>query len=105
MLSMLSGHTHSVYTGVTLVFIDKNGRTGETSFYEKTDVRMYPLDDAEIRRYIAGGEPMDKAGSYGIQGQAAAFVKEIHGDYNNVVGLPVGRLYQELKKLGVMEWN
>ena len=97
MLSMLSGHTHSVYTGVTLVFIDKNGRTGETSFYEKTDVR--------IRRYIAGGEPMDKAGSYGIQGQAAAFVKEIHGDYNNVVGLPVGRLYQELKKLGVMEWN
>ena len=53
----------------------------------------------------AGGEPMDKAGSYGIQGQAAAFVKEIHGDYNNVVGLPVGRLYQELKKLGVMEWN
>ena len=105
MLSMLSGHTHSVYTGVTLVFIDKNGRTGETSFYEKTDVCMYPLDDAEIRRYIAGGEPMDKAGSYGIQGQAAAFVKEIHGDYNNVVGLPVGRLYQELKKLGVMEWN
>ena len=92
MLSMLSGHTHSVYTGVTLVFIDKNGRTGETSFYEKTDVCMYPLDDAEIRRYIAGGEPMDKAGSYGIQGQAAAFVKEIHGDYNNVVGLPVGRL-------------
>ena len=86
MLSMLSGHTHSVYTGVTLVFIDKNGRTGETSFYEKTDVCMYPLDDAEIRRYIAGGEPMDKAGSYGIQGQAAAFVKEIHGDYNNVVG-------------------
>ena len=86
-------------------FIDKNGRTGETSFYEKTDVCMYPLDDAEIRRYIAGGEPMDKAGSYGIQGQAAAFVKEIHGDYNNVVGLPVGRLYQELKKLGVMEWN
>ena len=60
MLSMLSGHTHSVYTGVTLVFIDKNGRTGETSFYEKTDVCMYPLDDAEIRRYIAGGEPMDK---------------------------------------------
>ena len=95
---MLSGHTHRVYTGVTLVFIDKNGRTGETSFYEKTDVCMYPLDDAEIRRYITGGEPMDKAGSYGIQGQAAAFVKEIHGDYNNVVGLPVGRLYQELKK-------
>ena len=105
MLMQLSGRTHSVYTGVTLVFIDKNGRTGETSFYEKTKVCMYPIDEAEIEKYIAGGEPMDKAGSYGIQGQAAAFVKEIHGDYNNVVGLPVARLYQELKKLGVLEWN
>lgn len=100
MLSLLSGDTHSVYTGVTLVFIDKSGRTGELSFYEKTDVVMYPISKEERARYIAGGEPMDKAGSYGIQGQAAAFVKEIHGDYNNVVGLPVARLYQELKKLG-----
>lgn len=105
MLSMLSGDTHSVYTGVTLVFIDAGGRTGEMSFYEKTDVVMYPVSPEERARYIAGGEPMDKAGSYGIQGQAAAFVKEIHGDYNNVVGLPVARLYQELKKLGVMEWK
>lgn len=105
MLSLLSGDTHSVYTGVTLVFIDKSGRTGELSFYEKTDVVMYPISKEERARYIAGGEPMDKAGSYGIQGQAAAFVKEIHGDYNNVVGLPVARLYQELKKLGVTEWK
>lgn len=102
MLSMLSGQTHSVYTGVTLVFISKDGRTGETSFYEKTDVTMYAMDTSEIERYVLSGEPMDKAGSYGIQGAAAAFVKGISGDYNNVVGLPVARLYQELKKLGFL---
>ena len=100
-LSMLSGHTHSVFTGVTLVFIDKSGRTGEHDFYEKTDVEFYPMTEEEIDRYVLSGEPMDKAGSYGIQGAFAAFVKEIKGDYNNVVGLPVAKLYQELKKLGV----
>ena len=104
-IAMLAGHTHSVYTGVALVFMDASGRAGVHSFYEKTDVTVYPMNEQEIARYVASKEPMDKAGSYGIQGQAAAFVKEIHGDYNNVVGLPVGRLYQELKKLGVMEWN
>ena len=98
---MLSGHTHSVFTGVTLVFIDKSGRTGEHDFYEKTDVEFYPMTEEEIDRYVLSGEPMDKAGSYGIQGAFAAFVKEIKGDYNNVVGLPVAKLYQELKKLGV----
>lgn len=100
MLSLLSGRTHSVYTGVTLVFIDKSGRTGEHSFYEKTDVTMYPMSEAEIEGYIATGEPMDKAGAYGIQGRCAIYIKEIAGDYYNVVGLPVGRLYQELKALG-----
>ena len=100
-LSMLSGHTHSVFTGVTLVFIDKSGRTGEHDFYEKTDVEFYPMTEEEIDRYVLSGEPMDKAGSYGIQGAFAAFVKGIKGDYNNVVGLPVAKLYQELKKLGV----
>lgn len=100
MLTMLSGQTHSVYTGVTLVFIDKSGRTGEHAFFEKTDVSMYPMTTAEIRRYVDSGEPMDKAGSYGIQGKCAIHIKEIHGDYNNVVGLPVARLYQELMKSG-----
>lgn len=100
MLSLLQGNTHSVYTGITLVFIDKSGRTGEHRFYEKTDVTMYPMSEAEIERYIASGEPMDKAGSYGIQGRCAIYVKEIKGDYNNVVGLPVARLYQELKRVG-----
>lgn len=100
MLTMLQGETHSVYTGITLVFIDKNGRTGEHRFYEKTDVTMYPMDEQEIKRYIASGEPMDKAGSYGIQGRCAIHVKRINGDYNNVVGLPVARLYKELQQIG-----
>ena len=102
---MLSGKTHSVYTGVTFVFIDKEGRTGEHCFFEKTDVCMYPLKEEEIDRYIQSGDPMDKAGSYGIQGRFAIHIKEIRGDYNNVVGLPVARLYQELQKLGVSIWE
>jgi septum formation protein len=99
MLFLLSGDIHSVYTGVTLVFIDKSGRTGEYAFFEKTDVEVYPLSEGEISEYIKSGEPMDKAGSYGIQGLFARYIKKIDGDYNNVVGLPVARLYQELKKL------
>lgn len=105
MLTMLSGKMHSVYTGVTFVFIDKEGRTGEHCFFEKTDVCMYPLKEDEIERYIQSGDPMDKAGSYGIQGRFAIHIKEIRGDYNNVVGLPVARLYQELQKLGVSIWE
>ena len=104
MLTMLSGKTHSVYTGVTFVFIDKEGRTGEHCFFEKTDVCMYPLKEEEIDRYIQSGDP-DKAGSYEIQGRFAIHIKEIRGDYNNVVGLPVARLYQELQKLGVSIWE
>ena len=101
MLSLLSSNTHSVYTGVTCVFISADGKTGEHSFYEKTDVSMCPMSQEQIKRYIATGEPMDKAGSYAIQGRCAVYVRKINGDYNNVVGLPVGRLYQELLALGI----
>lgn len=101
MLTMLSGKTHSVYTGVTLVVVDENNRAGELSFYEKTDVTMCPMTAEEIQWYVDTKEPMDKAGAYGIQGKCAIFVKEIKGDYNNVVGLPVSHLYQELKRLGI----
>lgn len=101
MLKMLSGNTHSVFTGVTLVLIDKSGRAGELVFYEKTDVKMHSMTEAEIDRYIATGEPMDKAGSYGIQGKCAIYVEKIDGDYNNVVGLPITRIYQELKNIGI----
>ena len=100
-LRMLSGNTHSVFTGVTLVLIDKSGRAGEIVFYEKTDVKMHEISEVEIERYIASGEPMDKAGSYGIQGKGAIYIEKIEGDYNNVVGLPITRIYQELKKIGI----
>ena len=100
-LTMLSGNTHSVFTGVTLVLIDKSGRAGELVFYEKTDVKMHEMSEDEIDRYIATGEPMDKAGSYAIQGKCAIYVEKIDGDYNNVVGLPITRIYQELKKIGI----
>lgn len=101
MLFMLSGNTHSVFTGVTLVLIDKSGRAGELVFFEKTDVKMHQMTEQEIDRYIATGEPMDKAGSYGIQGKGAIYIEKIDGDYNNVVGLPITRIYQELKKIGI----
>lgn len=93
MISMLQGRTHQVYTGVTMIF----GETGErVSFAERTDVEVYPMTQAQIRQYVETKEPMDKAGAYGIQGVFAAYIKGISGDYNNVVGLPVGRVCQEL---------
>lgn len=98
MLRMLSGNIHQVYTGVTLIYY-KEGKSKKKSFYEKTDVYFYPLSDEKIHRYIASGNCMDKAGAYGIQCEAAAFVKKIDGDYNNVVGLPVARLLQEMENL------
>lgn len=97
MLGKLQGGTHQVYTGVAFVWKEK-GRTESAGFYECTDVRIFPMTEEEIRCYVETGEPMDKAGAYGIQGGFAAFIQGICGDYNNVVGLPVGRVYQELKK-------
>lgn len=98
-LSSLQGRTHQVYTGVTIIM--KDGKKEKyVTFSEATAVTMYPMSDMEIRNYIKTGEPMDKAGAYGIQGKSAIFVKGIQGDYNNVVGLPIARLYQELKKEG-----
>ncbi|HKM03171.1 MAG TPA: Maf family protein [Lachnospiraceae bacterium] len=95
MLTLLQGNMHQVYTGVTVV-IDKKFVT----FCEKTDVVMYPMSDQQVNEYIKSREPMDKAGAYAIQGKCAMYVKEIHGDYNNVVGLPIARLCQEIEKLG-----
>ena len=96
-LKKLQGNTHQVYTGVS-VLEKKNGVWTEHTFYESTDVTFYPVSDEEIRAYVATGEPMDKAGSYGIQGIFGTYVKGICGDYNNVVGLPVARLFYEMKK-------
>lgn len=100
MISMLQGNRHKVYTGVSLVILNGGGAS-EHSFYEETEVAMYPMSEEERRLYIATGEPFDKAGGYAIQGRCAVFVKEIAGDYNNVVGLPIARLYQELRKLDI----
>lgn len=101
MLSMLAGNIHSVYTGVSIVLLGASGRAGELTFYEKTNVTMRQMEEMEILRYIATGDPMDKAGGYGIQGKCAIYIDKIDGDYNNVVGLPVAAIYRELKKLGI----
>lgn len=100
MLSMLQGNTHQVYTGVT-VLKEKQGSWKSHTFFECTDVIFYPVTWEEIVEYVNSGDPMDKAGSYGIQGAWGAYVKGIHGDYNNVVGLPVARLIYETKKIGI----
>lgn len=97
MLSMLSGNTHSVYTGVTVIVI-RDGESQSHSFYEETKVTMYPMTDAQISAYIRTGEPMDKAGAYGIQGKGAVFIEKIDGDYNNVVGLPLAKIFHTVEK-------
>ena len=108
MLKLLSGREHQVYTGVTLLY--RQGRDAKAgadagqsalqwkTFHEMTRVCFYPMSQEEIDAYVATGDPMDKAGAYGRQGLFARFVRGIEGDYNNVVGLPVGRLYQEAKE-------
>lgn len=96
MLKKLSGNTHSVITGVCIRKEDR-----EISFYEETKVQFYPLSDEEINGYIATGEPMDKAGAYGIQKKGSLLVKKIDGDYFNVVGLPLSRFVREYKAFNV----
>ena len=97
MLKALSGGEHRVYTGVTLISRAADGEVRRKSFCEETVVHISKMSDEEIRDYVDTGEPMDKAGAYGIQTEFAKFVTGIEGDYNNVVGLPVARLYQELR--------
>ena len=96
MLQRLSGREHQVYTGVALIHGDRR----ETRF-EKTNVKFGELSDDEIRRYIATGEPMDKAGAYGAQGRGAVFIERIDGDFFNVMGLPLHLLSKMLKDFGV----
>ena len=98
MLETLSGKTHHVYTGVCLKWADKNIHH---LFAEITTVTFRELSEADINHYIESCPPYDKAGSYGIQDWSAVFVQEIKGCYDNVVGFPISRFYQELKKLGI----
>lgn len=99
-LLKLQGNTHQVYTGVT-VLVCEQGEWNPFTFAERTDVTFYPVSEEEIRSYVKSGEPMDKAGSYGIQGTFGIYVKGICGDYSNVVGLPVARLLYEMKQQGI----
>lgn len=96
MVEMLSGKTHSVYTGVS-VFWHESGEIKSFTFSECTDVDVAKMSPEEIRWYVGSGECDDKAGAYGIQGLFARFITGIRGDYYNVMGLPVARLYKELK--------
>ncbi|MCR2820543.1 Maf family protein [Lederbergia panacisoli] len=97
MLKLLSGRIHAVYTGVAII---NKGKT--ETFYEKTDVEFWELTETDIHQYIKSGEPFDKAGAYGIQGQGALLVKSIKGDYYTVVGLPISRLYRILSAMGLI---
>ncbi|HLT56327.1 MAG TPA: Maf family protein, partial [Bacillota bacterium] len=96
MISSLSGNIHEVYTGVCI-----RSENREKVFAERTKVEFWPLKKEEIEAYIATEEPYDKAGAYGIQHYGAIFVKQIIGDYFNVVGLPVSRVVRELKQFGI----
>ena len=96
MLRQLSGRTHQVMTAVCVKTPER-----ELTQVSVTDVTFRTLRDGEAEAYTATGEPMDKAGAYGIQGKCAIYIEGIEGDYNNVVGLPVARIYEELQKLGI----
>ena len=100
MLKSLQNNVHTVYTGVCVLINEKND-TKKILFSEATEVSMYPMSDEQIYSYINTKEPMDKAGAYAIQGKCAIYIKSISGEYNNVVGLPIARLYNELMKYGV----
>jgi septum formation protein len=112
MLALLSGTTHTVYTGVALVYPDQSVQYGEWFADYKTitevcdtQVQFRELTPAMIDAYIDTGEPFDKAGAYGIQGYAAAFVEAVYGDYFNVVGLPVQTVGRMLEKVGIEWWQ
>lgn len=100
MLSLLSGRDHQVMTGCTVV---RGSRA--VTFTEVTDLHFRPLLPQEIQRYILSGEPMDKAGAYGIQGGAALFCQRMEGDYYNVMGLPLCRLGQVLRDMAPEIWE
>jgi septum formation protein len=109
MLAELSGRTHTVYTGVCLLRGTDAGGTREApeevSFVDATQVTFYPLDNALIERYIASGEPFDKAGAYGIQGKGKLLVERVEGNYETVVGLPLARVVRALAAWKESPWD
>ena len=101
MLRAMSNEKHQVYTGVTIIVKDEVGQSKTISFVERSDVFVNELSDSEIEEYLNTGEPFDKAGAYGIQGKFGIYIGRIEGDYNNIVGFPIARVYKELKKEGI----
>ena len=101
MLQMLQGNRHEVYTGVTLISVSPEGKGLIDTFHVRTIVDMIPMTAAQIDAYIKTGEPMDKAGAYGIQGRGAAYIQDIAGDYYNVVGLPISSVLARLANMGI----
>ena len=97
-LLSLQGRAHEVYTGVAILSYNSTGEKEIINHAVETKVHVHEMSEEEIRAYIATGDPMDKAGAYGIQGSFAAYIDGIEGDYYNVVGLPVSYVYQQLKK-------
>lgn len=96
LLARLAGNVHEVITGVCV-----RGPAGEERFAVRTAVRFRPIDEAEIRWYVATGEPLDKAGAYAIQGRGGAFVEAIYGSFTNVIGLPVAETLAALARAGI----
>lgn len=101
MLINLQGRVHQVYTGAAILDFGHDGKRNVCVHAVETKVYVHEMDRQEILSYINTGEPMDKAGAYGIQGKFAAYIDKIEGDYYNVVGLPVSYVYQQLKKIGI----
>lgn len=97
MLAALSGREHHVSTGCALALVDGSGTVTCDTFVDTTAVEFYRLSEAEVDAYVASGEPMDKAGAYGIQGLGGMFVKGINGNYDTVVGLPVAELSRRMR--------
>lgn len=99
MIRSLQGRSHKVYTGVAILDYDDEGKRKSVVHAVETEVFVNPMSDEEIREYAATGEPLDKAGAYGIQGRFTAYIERIDGDYYNVVGLPVSYVYRQLKEI------
>ena len=101
MITKLQGRAHEVYTGVALCY-KQDGEQRCHHFSECTKVHFYPMSEEQIASYAAHSDGLDKAGGYGIQSDAAIFIRGIEGEYNTVVGLPIARLYQELTEQGLL---
>ncbi len=102
MISSFAGQEHYVYTGVCIIIKEADGSQEIISFAEGTKVTVYPMTEQEILDYVESGECNDKAGSYAIQGLFAPYIKGIEGDYYNIVGFPIAKIYQRLKEKGIL---